>query len=91
MDRIDPEVIAGKVMADAIAVSGHEGLRYPQCGIPYGTLLPQGVENVLVAGRCISCSPDIIDRMRLFPVCFVTGQAAGVAAALAVQRQCTPR
>ncbi len=87
----DPEVLAGKMTADAIGVSGHEGFRYPECGIPYGALLPQGVENVLVAGRCISCDPNIIDRMRLFPVCFVTGQAAGVAAALAAQRGVTPR
>jgi hypothetical protein len=78
-------------LPDEVAVSGHDGLRYPEFAIPYGSLLPKAVDNVLVAGRCISCAPDLIDRVRLIAVCFVTGQAAGVAAALAVQKKCTPR
>jgi hypothetical protein len=80
----------GAAIADAIGVSGCEGVRRPEFGIPYGTLVPVGVDNLLAAGRCISCSPDIIDRIRLFPVCFVTGQAAGAAAAMAVAKGCTP-
>ena len=47
-------------------------------------------ENVLAAGRCIG-APDTIDTFRLICPCFVTGQAAGVAAALSVKNGCTPR
>jgi len=46
---------------------------------------------VVAAGRCISCAPDLIDRVRLIPVCVVTGQAAGVAAALAAKAGVRPR
>lgn len=87
----DADVLKGAKRADAVAVSGSEGCRRPEFAIPYGCLIPQGVDNVLAAGRCISCSPDIIDRIRLFPVCFVTGHAAGVAAAIAARRGVTPR
>lgn len=76
---------------DVVAVSGHDGYRLPEFQIPYGALLPQKVERVLAAGRCISCTPDIIDRVRLIAVCLVTGHAAGVAAALAAQANIAPR
>ena len=59
--------------------------------IPYRTLLPSGVENLLVAGRAIGVAPDVIDRARLIPVCMVTGEAAGTAAALSVRAGVTPR
>ncbi|MBP5227867.1 MAG: FAD-dependent oxidoreductase [Kiritimatiellae bacterium] len=85
------EALLGRKREDAVAVSGHDGLRHPEFAIPYGALLPKRIDNVLAAGRCISCAPDLIDRVRLIPVCFVTGQAAGVAAALAAQKNCTPR
>lgn len=87
----DESVRTGAKLADAVAVSGSEGLTQPEFAIPYGCLIPAGIDNVLAAGRCISCSPNIIDRVRLFPVCFVTGHAAGVAAALAVKHGVTPR
>ncbi len=53
-------------------------------GIPYRTLTPRGLDNVLVAGRCISSDRYIQGSVRVMPGCFITGQAAGVAAALAV-------
>lgn len=53
-------------------------------GIPYRALLPQGIANLLVAGRCISCDREVQSSLRVMPGCFVTGQAAGCAAALAV-------
>jgi hypothetical protein len=58
--------------------------------LPYGSLLPQGVENLLVAGRCISAEEEAMGQLRLIPVCSATGQAAGTAAALAVQEGVTP-
>lgn len=59
--------------------------------IPYGSLVPQKVENLLVAGRCISTKQDAMVQLRLIPACFVTGQAAGTAAALALREGVTPR
>ncbi len=82
---------SGATFSDTVAVSGHDGLRLPEFQIPYGALLPKTVDNVIAAGRCISCSPDLIDRVRLIPVCVVTGHAAGVAAALAAKSGVSPR
>lgn len=90
--RIDKKSAAARTTyPDTVAVSGHDGLRLPEFQIPYGALLPKTVDNVIAAGRCISCAPDLIDRVRLIPVCVVTGQAAGVAAALAAKAGVRPR
>jgi len=58
--------------------------------LPYGSLLPQRVENLLVAGRCISAEEEAMGQLRLIPVCSATGQAAGTAAALAAREGVTP-
>lgn len=57
----------------------------PPYEIPYRCLLPQGVEQILVAGRCISADHDAHARSRNMPACMATGQAAGIAAAIAVE------
>jgi glycine/D-amino acid oxidase-like deaminating enzyme len=51
--------------------------------VPYRSLMPQRIENLLVAGRCVSAADDVMGRLRLIPVCSATGEAAGVAAAMA--------
>lgn len=56
----------------------------------YRTLLPKRGTNILAAGRCIG-APDTIDTFRLICPCFVSGQAAGVAAGLSVLKSVTPR
>lgn len=53
-------------------------------GIPYRSLLPLSVDNVLVAGRCISTDRAVQGSTRVMPCCLVTGEAAGVAAALSL-------
>ncbi len=53
--------------------------------IPYRSLVPQGVENVLVAGRCISATHEAEGSTRQMMCCMATGQAAGTAAALAAK------
>jgi hypothetical protein len=53
--------------------------------VPYGVLLPQGVENLLVAGRCVSADRVAFAATRQMMCCAVTGQGAGVAAATAVK------
>jgi hypothetical protein len=60
-------------------------------GIPYRALLPQKTTNLLVAGRCISTDRTMQSSIRIVPGCFVTGQAAGTAAAMACQNQTTLR
>lgn len=54
-------------------------------GIPYRSLTPKGLRNVLVAGRCISTDRPVQASTRVMPVCLVMGEAAGVAAAQAVR------
>jgi ribulose 1,5-bisphosphate synthetase/thiazole synthase len=62
-----------------------------QMRLPIGSLLPQKVENLLVAGRCISAAEEAMGRLRLIPVCAATGQAAGTAAAMALKQGIAPR
>ncbi len=58
----------------------HRGESY---GIPYRAMIPVGVINLLVPGRALSADRAIQSSLRVMPPCFVTGQAAGVAAVLA--------
>lgn len=60
-------------------------------GIPYRTLLPEGAENLLVAGRCFSATHDAQASVRSMGQCMAMGQAAGTAAALACRSGLTPR
>lgn len=67
----------------------HE-LRYERgesYGIPYRTLTPRGLDNVLVAGRCVSADRYLQGSLRVMPGCYITGQAAGLAAAMAAERR----
>lgn len=54
-------------------------------GIPYRILTPRGLDNTLVAGRCVSADRSMHGSIRVMPACFITGQAAGVAAAMATR------
>ncbi|MBE7038479.1 MAG: FAD-dependent oxidoreductase [Ruminococcaceae bacterium] len=56
--------------------------------IPYRCLVPKDVNNLLVAGRSISCEKIVQSSIRIIPVCFVTGEAAGVAAAIISKENC---
>jgi hypothetical protein len=60
-------------------------------GIPYRCLTPLGLENVLVAGRCVSADRRLQSSIRVMPGCFITGQAAGLAAAMAAADCLTSR
>lgn len=59
--------------------------------IPYRALLPKGLDNIIVAGRCISGTHEAMSSYRLMPTCMGMGQAAGTAAAIAVTNNQTPR
>ncbi|MBD3181808.1 FAD-dependent oxidoreductase [Candidatus Poribacteria bacterium] len=54
-------------------------------GIPYRILTPKGVKNLLVSGRCVSTDRSMQASIRVMPGCYITGQAAGMAAALCVK------
>ncbi|GIO37692.1 membrane protein [Paenibacillus antibioticophila] len=51
-------------------------------GIPYRSLLPVGIENVIVAGKCISTDRATQGATRVMPNCFAMGEAAGTAGAM---------
>jgi hypothetical protein len=72
-------------MPDAIALSGHWTKYGALYGIPYRSLLPREYSNLLVAGRCISVDHRTHHATKEIPACMATGEAAGTAAAMAVQ------
>ena len=60
-------------------------------GIPYRSLTPRGLDNVWVAGRCIGVDREMQASIRVMPCCYITGQAVGVAAAMAVDQGVSSR
>ncbi|HSW01027.1 MAG TPA: FAD-dependent oxidoreductase [Sedimentisphaerales bacterium] len=82
---------AGTKFPDVVGVGGSENGNHGPWQIPYGALVPTKIDNVLAAGRCICAEIRMADLVRLIPNCFVTGHAAGAAAAVAVQDGCRPR
>ena len=88
----------GKVYPDVIGITGGESnLKYNggkilknkrlMWQIPYSSLTPRHVPNLLVAGRCFGFEKELTYDAREIGTCLVTGQAAGVAASLAVARR----
>lgn len=53
--------------------------------IPYRCLVPLEVENLLVTGRCISCTHEALASLRISTVCMALGEAAGIASALSIK------
>jgi hypothetical protein len=62
----------------------------PVWEIPYGALLPRGVQGLLVAGRCIGAAEDAWEVTRVIPVAALTGQLTGIAATLAIDHGALP-
>ena len=92
-DSVEGSHFDDSIAADASALDIHDpkgadvdfqGLRPYE--IPYRTLLPMGVEQLLVAGRCISADHAAHARSRNMPACMATGQAAGIAASVAIDK-----
>ena len=54
-------------------------------GIPFRCLIPVGIDNLLVAGRCMSVERIVLASTRVMPNCLATGEAAGIGAALAIK------
>lgn len=99
------DVVAGSKFDDAIARSAYpvdihapsgQGLIVSEAPddfyeIPFRCLLPVGISNVIVAGRCISATHEGHASTRLTPTCFAMGQAAGLAAARCAAENLLPR
>ena len=99
------DVLSAKQFDDQIGLCGapiedhHEGadttwvyLPEGQCvGIPWGTLVPKGSQNLLVAGRCFSSTHDAHAAVRSMAQCMAMGQAAGTAAATIAQEKKSPQ
>jgi hypothetical protein len=81
----------GVALEDEIGVSPSLSPKFPNISIPYGCLVPLQLEGLLACGRHIACDPNSHSFLREIPQCWVTGQAAGAAAALAVARRVLPR
>lgn len=88
---------------DSIAVASYPlDLHHPEgggctltwCGdsydIPYRSLIPQKVENLIVAGRCISSTHEAMSAIRVMAPCMAMGEAAGRAAKLAIRNNVKP-
>ncbi len=81
----------GVALPDEIGVSPAVSPKFPNISIPYGALVPQQLDGLLACGRHVSCDKNSHGFMREIPQCWITGQAAGVAAALAVAQGVEPR
>ncbi len=78
-------VESGYSCPDVVGWMGSDGPHARGVPVAFRSLLPRGVDNLLAAGRCLG-APDSCDIYRLICPCFVTGQAAGTAAAIAAKR-----
>lgn len=79
----------GVASAPDEAIPAYHGERYT---IPYRCLLPEsGADNLLFAGRDISCNHLAHASLRVMPICMAIGEAAGIGAALAIRDGTEPR
>lgn len=81
----------GLALPDEIGVTPAVSPKFPNISIPYGALVPEALDGLLACGRHVSCDRNSHGFMREIPQCWITGQAAGVAAALAVAQKVQPR
>ncbi len=76
---------------DEIGVSPSLSPSFESVSVPYRSLIPQEVDGLLAPGRHVGCDTSSHTFMREIPQCWLTGQAAGVGAALAAKSGVTPR
>ena len=81
---------AGGNAKEVIGWFGADGPKHKAMPVSYRSLVPKKGDNVLAAGRCLG-APDSVDTFRLICPCFVTGEAAGTAAALCAKKGLSPR
>ncbi len=71
-----------KEFADSVGMFSDWRKRGPVYELPFSTMTGEKIHNLLAAGRCISVTDDMWDITRVIPVCAVSGEAAGTAAAM---------
>jgi len=76
----------GRVAADEIGVSPPLSPKFHNVSVPYGSIVPRDVGGLLAPGRHLACDATSHSFMREIPQCWLTGQGAGVAAAIAAGR-----
>ncbi len=81
----------GTPAADEVGISPSISPKFPVVSVPYGCLVPRGLDGLLAAGRHISCDANSHGFMREIPQCWLTGHAAGIGAAVAASRGLQPR
>lgn len=74
--------------SQSVSIRHKDGESY---SIPYRCLVPKGICNLLVAGRIIGTDRGMQASVRVIPCCYITGQAAGAAAAVCLQNGTTAR
>lgn len=77
-----------KRVADSVGLTGDWRLAGPVWETPFGALVPEAVDGVFAAGRCINAVGDAWEVYRVIPTAAMTGEAAGIAAAIASERGC---
>jgi glycine/D-amino acid oxidase-like deaminating enzyme len=80
-----------RICGDEIGVTPSVSPKFPNISIPYGCLVPEKLDGLLACGRHIACDTNTHGFMREIPQCWVTGQGAGAAAAIAANRGVEPR
>jgi FAD dependent oxidoreductase len=76
---------------DEIGVSPSPSSKFANISVPYGCIVPADLDNVLAGGRHVATDAQTQAFMREIPQCWLTGQAAGVAAALSVGTGAGPK
>jgi hypothetical protein len=90
------DLLSNEPFDDTIAIfpdldRGDASLAHPNTFIPYRSLLPSGVENMLVACRAFSSDQEVNNFFNLIPHCVALGEAAGTAAALSLSQGVSAR
>ncbi len=81
----------GRVAPDEVGVSPSLAPAFGNVSVPYGALVPARLDGLLAPGRHLSCDATSHSFLREIPQCWLTGQAAGAAAALSVAEGVAPR
>ena len=82
---------AGKFCADSVGIAADWRQTATAWETPYGALVPQTIRGALAAGRCINSSGDAWEVFRVIPAAAMTGEAAGIAAAMAAEQKLDPQ
>lgn len=97
------DILACRRFDDAVAVASYPlDIHHPEgggctltwCGdcydIPYRSLIPEKIENLIVAGRCISTTHEAMSAIRVMAPCMAMGEAAGRAAKMSIRKGVLP-